>query len=247
LPQRKPDRCGEVRFFTSRLLSKVDGLTHAFPCRAGSSTDTINDLVNRLIRSFGMKSVLTLKQAHSAEVVVFDGKHEDAWKTHAVPADAVITRTRGAAVGVRTADCVPILVVDPIHCAVGAIHGGWRGLAAGVVGAAVERMKSEYSSDPRSLIAAIGPHVMSCCYEVGPEVAAVFKDRFGKEVLRPGKSGRYFLDLGKASQEALINAGLSRKNIEIIRICTCCNEDLFYSYRREGHSRGRQLSFAFFR
>ncbi len=194
-----------------------------------------------------MDAVITVKQVHGVEVVACDGDPDRAENLHNEKADAAITRTPGLAVGVLTADCVPVLVADPVNRVVAAIHAGWRGLAAGIVGAAVEAMSKVYSSKPRDMVAAVGPHVMSCCYEVGPEVARVFDNKFGGDVLMPGKGDRSFLNLEKTVIMSLTEAGFLKENIDMIEMCTCCNDDLFYSYRRDGRGTGRQLSFIFFR
>ena len=243
----RPKRAGGVSYFTSGLLDKIEGLIHAFPCMSGSPDESLDALKSRLCGAFGVRNILLVKQVHGAKAMVFEGKNElDVVKFLTTKADVVLTNAPGCAAGIRTADCVPILVADPENRAVAAIHGGWRGLAGGVVDSAIKEMRKNYSSRPEKLVASIGPHIMSCCYEVGPEVSRVFEDRFGSELIRPGEKDRAFLDLNMAARSALLNAGLSEKNIDGTNMCTRCNEDLFYSYRRDGKGAGRQLSFICF-
>jgi len=247
MPDRKPEQSGEVLFFKSSLLNSIDGLEHAFPCRTGQPDEPLESLRLRLKDAFGMDAIATVKQVHGNEIIACDGDPNNAKNMYREKVDAVMTRTAGLAVGVRTADCVPVLLADPAPRAVAAVHAGWRGTVKGIVAAAVDAMREVYSSKPDTLVAAIGPHIMSCCYEVGPEVADAFEERFGSDVLRPGKGDRSYLDLGSAVKSALIDAGLDEKNIDTLDLCTYCRKDLFYSYRRDGRPTGRQLSFIYFR
>lgn len=246
MPDNAPELRGEVQYFRSNLLAGIDGLVHAFPCRTGIAGEATAVLAKRMNDAFSAKYTLMVKQIHGTRAVACDGGIEDARRLTGIEADAVMTRTGGFAAGVRTADCVPILIADPERRAVAAVHAGWKGLAAGVVATAVKKMRDCYSSRPQNLFAAIGPHIMSCCYEVGPEVASVFEKRFGSAVLSAGKNDRSYLNLSAAAGAALIEAGIEAARFDSICVCTRCNEDLFYSYRRDGKGAGRQLSFLFF-
>ena len=146
--------------------------------------------------------------------------------------DALVTRTAGIAVSIRTADCFPILLADPHTHAVAAIHAGWRGTAAGIVQSALARMRNDFGSDPRDTFAAIGPGIGRCCYEVGEEVAR----QFGLQ-----QSGN--LDLAMENRSQLIRAGLSPERIEQVGGCTFCNAAQFFSWRRDHDRAGRMISF----
>jgi len=146
--------------------------------------------------------------------------------------DALVTRERGLAVSIRTADCFPILLADPVRRSVAAVHAGWRGTAASVVLSSLGRMKSEFGTDPRDVFAAIGPGIGSCCYEVGLEVA----QRFGK-----GEAGR--LDLAAENRAQLIAAGLRPERIDAVGGCTFCHPAQFFSWRRDQDRAGRMISF----
>src|ERR1700730_72409 len=136
--------------------------------------------------------------------------------------DALVTRTPGVTVSVRTADCFPILLVDAERRAIAAVHAGWRGTAAGVVRASLDRMRSEFGTDPGNVYAAIGPGIGPCCYEVGVEVAR----RFGLD--QAGK-----LNLAVENQSQLIAAGVNPDRIEQVGGCTFCNPAQFFSWRRD--------------
>jgi polyphenol oxidase len=196
-----------------------------------------------LVHGFGERSsqypegITTAKQIHSA---IVKNARSVMGKNAGGEADALISKEAGVIVGIRTADCVPILLVDPSTLVVAAIHAGWRGTAEGIAASAVRSLMSEWQIDPRNLRAAIGPSIGSCCYEVGPEVA----QRFGIRVSRP-----VHLDLPAINEMQLRAAGVS--NIWKSGACTFCamtgvaaNEGYrFHSFRREREAAGRMVSF----
>jgi YfiH family protein len=161
-----------------------------------------------------------------------------------VEADAIVSATPGLAVGIVTADCVPILVASRDGSRVGAIHAGWRGLAAGVIEAGIEAMDCEASG----LAAAVGPAARGCCYEVDEPVARALSARYAsllQEVLVPGRSGHFQLDLPRLASRILGRIGLARHHLgSAHRLCTICTPGpRFESYRREGHLAGRLQHF----
>ncbi|HEU0138262.1 MAG TPA: peptidoglycan editing factor PgeF [Bryobacteraceae bacterium] len=152
--------------------------------------------------------------------------------------DALVSNTAGIYVGVRTADCQPILMVDPEVRAVAAIHAGWRGTAACLAAKAVDRLRRDFGAEPVRLVVAIGPGIGVCCYEVGPEVAIQFKELFperGKELER-----KTHLDLMEATRRQIAAAGVPDGNIHIVPLCTFCSDE-FHSYRRD-KDKGRMIS-----
>ena len=183
-------------------------------------------------------------QIHSAEVVAIDADAGD----HILNADAFITNALGVVCYVRTADCVPILVADAVRGVVGAIHAGWRGTAADVVGATIAKMRARYGTDPKDVRAAIGPAICAECYEVGDEVMAKFRAK-GMPVDRwvvPGQvKGGVRLDLKRANHDLLVRAGVPASAIELLPHCTRCGDGGFASHRRAPHLTDRQVSFIF--
>jgi YfiH family protein len=145
--------------------------------------------------------------------------------------DALLESTPGHLVAVKTADCLPILLVDEGHRAVAAVHAGWRGTVSGIVQQAVSRMREEFGTQPAQLHAAIGPGIGKCCYEVGPEVAAQF-----------GETGQCHIDLLEVNRGQLIEAGVPDKHIYAAGLCTMCGVADFHSYRRDREQSGRMLS-----
>jgi uncharacterized protein, YfiH family len=151
--------------------------------------------------------------------------------------DALITNVNHVALVVTVADCVPILLFDPINKAVGAVHAGWRGTFGLIVKRAVEKMKAEYRTDPAQMLAYIGPSAGVCCYEVGEEVAIMF----GNKVV-PYNKKKTFLDLKKENMFQLMQLGVLASNFEVSSSCTICERKLFHSFRRDGQKAGRMMA-----
>jgi polyphenol oxidase len=156
-------------------------------------------------------------------------------------ADALRTSMLGSAVGVKTADCVPILLVDPPTRQVAAVHSGWKGTDLDIVTRAVDQMKAR-GAVPSTLLAAVGPCIRACCYEVSPELAERFSAKFGPEVLRAGRKERSHLDLVAVIRARLSAAGLSESQVDVLPHCTACEAESFFSHRRDGGVTGRHLS-----
>ncbi len=198
---------------------------------------------NAVAGLFGIEAdrVVTVNQVHGEHIVVVDGRNYRSIRT--AKADAMVTKARGIAVGVETADCVPVLLVDPETPAVAAVHAGWRSTVKMIVRKAVKRMEDEFGSAPGSLIAAIGPAIGPECYEVDEPVMAPVRDAFSfwKEVAAQRGNGKWNLDLVEVNRTELVQAGLKERNIHALGLCTSCRRDLFYSFRAEGRT-GRMLA-----
>jgi polyphenol oxidase len=190
-----------------------------------------------LIHGFGLRDsvypegIHTVKQIHSARVV-------EASRNERAEADAIVTREPGLLIGVRTADCVPILIADERTRAVASIHAGWRGAAQNIAGAAVQELITRYGSRLEDLHAAIGPAVGPCCYEVGAEVASRFA---GWNREPAGKTGPIRINLPGINEMQIREAGVA--DIWQAGECTFCAAERFFSFRREKERAGRMLSF----
>jgi hypothetical protein len=197
---------------TAPNFADLEGLLHGFGERLSTYPE----------------GVTTAKQIHSCIVQKADEPIGEG--------DALIGGNPGVIIGIRTADCVPILLADPVSGAVAAIHAGWRGSAGGIAALAVHRLAAEWQTDPDNLRAAIGPSIGGCCYEVGPEVA----DRFGIRTSHP-----VHLDLPAINEMQLKAAGVW--NIWKSGECTFCTAEpegyRFHSFRRERDAAGRMVSF----
>jgi len=184
-----------------------------------------------------------VRQIHSAEIAVIDQVKSIGWKelSSTVEADALITDVPQVVLTILTADCVPILLYDPVHRAIGAVHAGWKGTHAEILPRTIAKMQEQYGSQPQDIIAAIAPAIGQCCYEVGAEVAEHFVSYAGAVV--EGKSeGKYQLDLKRVNQLQAEAAGVLPEHIEVTAICTACERERFFSYRAEQGCSGRFVS-----
>jgi YfiH family protein len=184
-------------------------------------------------------------QVHGSDVRVVtdvaDAKPAENSLGETVYCDAVVSRASHVLAAVKTADCVPLLIADPVTKCFAAVHAGWRGTFAGVVLYTLERLEREYQVSAGNLCVAIGPAAAECCYEVGPEVIEGFRERFtyAEGLLEPTLNGHARIDLLKANQRQLTDAGVKSDRIHIAPLCTMCRTDLFFSYRREKKQLGK--------
>ena len=163
-------------------------------------------------------------------------------------ADGLITRTPGLLLGAAAADCVPILIADPVHRAVGAFHAGWRGTAAGMAAQGLRAMREAFDTRPQDCLAAIGPSIGPCCYEVGEEVHQAFTaGMHDPPLLQPGaRPGTWQLDLWEANRRQLLRAGLPATALTTLGECTACTREptgrpRYFSHRAEHGLTGRML------
>ena len=194
--------------------------------------------------------VLRLKQVHGTRVVVISKgtRHEPGTTPEG---DALISDDPSVALAVRAADCAPILLVDTVTGAAGAVHAGWRGTAAGIVAQTVAAMTESFNTKPHDLVVAIGPAIADCCYDVGPELVDTFAanghqrlliDRwFSSPPLPRGSHGHppLRLDVSGANRDQLVLAGVAPENIHLSGLCTAIHLDVLTSFRAEGERAGR--------
>lgn len=155
--------------------------------------------------------------------------------------DAVITNLKGVCVAIKTADCVPVLLFDYKRRVVAAVHAGWRGTVQNIVSKTIQKMATEFGTEPSDLYAGIGPSISHEVYEVGEEVWKQFNTTFYSET-NPAKTGKRLLSLWSANFQQLIMSGIPANQIEIARTCTFSNPDRFFSARRDGLNTGRMAS-----
>jgi len=279
----------KLQLLRSDKLEKSPWLVHAFSTRAGGFSrvyggDALNlgftahdsrAAVERnralFLKKLGVADgrqswpLITLRQIHSDLIHRVDKIPE-----HLLAGDGLITDTPGLLVAVQAADCLPVIVVDGKRRAVGVFHAGWRGTVKRIVEKGVGEMRKHFGSDPRNLVAAIGPGVQACCYEVGDEVRTRFEAQFayGASLFReikesdpvrekypllflspraPGHSElptKLFLDLVEANRRQLLDAGVPAKNIDASAPCTACHPELLFSHRAENGVTGRLMGVA---
>lgn len=218
----------------------LDGATAVFSTAKNNldfnkATVSGRENIENLGKWFDLKSIGYLNQVHGDELIVYNGKLEDA--------DGIFTTDMNTAVGVFNADCVPILLYDRKNSVVAAVHSGWRGTLSLILKKAVQKFKTDYNSNADDIMACIGPHIGVCCYTVGDEL----KDKFRNSSFYDGKNifAGNKLDLRKCLMYQLEYEGIKNENINCLDICTDCNTDYeLYSYRKNKKC-GRLFSFIY--
>ncbi|HET7112511.1 MAG TPA: peptidoglycan editing factor PgeF [Pyrinomonadaceae bacterium] len=238
---------GFVNGFSTRLGGVSDMPANALSL-AGFNDDRAENILEnrrRFLKLFpGEWSLAGCWQVHGADVRVVesvqDAKPAENQLGDTVYCDVIVSNAPHVLAGVKTADCVPILLGDPKTGAFAAVHAGWRGTLAMAVIAGVHRLRDEYATKPADLRVAIGASAGPCCYEVGAEVIDAFKEKFGDdELFQSTRPNHATIDLLKANRDQLMSAGVLPERIHIAPICTMCRTDLFFSYRREKSANGK--------
>ncbi len=214
--------------------------------REGDSPEQVRMNWQRIASAFGIpcEQFFVVNQVHGDNFLII----EDAVSCHSLENrqyDAIVTDQPGVAIGIKTADCAPVFLFDKRKRAIAAVHAGWRGTALGIAGNAVRVMGERFSSRPEDLLAAIGPSIGPCCYEVDePVFEAMSLQGEAERVLRPGRrQRRWMFDLPLANRIQLEREGIPQGQISAAGFCTCCRQDLFFSHRRDGEKTGRHLNF----
>jgi YfiH family protein len=220
-------------------LAAITGLVHGFGRRApGPHPETRDETVRRVRSALDVDGELQLlRQVHGCAVALspWDEPPE---------ADAAVASSPGLLLGIQTADCLPVLLVDPVRRAVAAAHAGWRGTLKRVTHEAVRALEAQ-GSRPRDLVVALGPGIGACCYEVGEEVREAFGPR-GAAFFRTTPRQRLHLDVRAANVRQLEEAGVREESIYHVPECTYCLPGAYHSYRRDGKGTGRMISFVGF-
>lgn len=188
---------------------------------------------NHLILSkqlgFDKESLVYMKQVHSDKVYIVS--LDDGYATPPT-CDALVTNRVNVPLMVMVADCTPVLFYDPIGKAIGVAHVGRAGAFLNIIKNTIYKMQEEFGTDPKDIVVSIGPAIGVCCYEVGEKIYEEAKDRFHYAFQKD--ETRYLLDVNSIVLRQLLLCGIDTNNIENEKICTACNTDKFFSYRREG-------------
>ncbi|MHC3993720.1 peptidoglycan editing factor PgeF [Thiomicrolovo sp. ZZH C-3] len=240
---------------TSKLLAEAKEVSHGFTERPGGKSATPYASLNLAYHvgddaaavdanhallagqiGYAQDRLVHMRQIHSDRIVRCTTEMD----FHSRPeCDALMTDIAGQPLMVMVADCTPVLLFDPSRRAVAAVHAGRAGALKNIVGKTVAAMHDTYGSDPTDVIAVLGPSIGSCCYEIGPEVAAeVEAAGFGRALSR--REGSRYLDVNRILVNQLEAAGITTGHIDLLGRCTACHTDRFFSYRAEGGTTGRQ-------
>lgn len=245
---------GVEHLFTTKEggVSKGDFATMNISFTRGDDKEAVLENYRRIAPLFDVElsNIVVSHQTHTTNVrrvtkadggkgVVYDRDYEDV--------DGLITNEKNLVLCTMYADCVPLYFVDVKNQAIGLSHSGWKGTAGQMGKRTLERMKEEFGTKPEDVYVAIGPSICMDCYEVSSDVIDAFKLVFSKEEMEvicyQKENGKYQLDLWKANEIMLLNAGVLKEHIEVTRLCTHCNSDRMFSHRKTGDKRGNLGAF----
>ena len=260
---------GEVLYLSYPLLEKTGIVNHGFSTRIGGVSEGIFSSMNlsfsrgddeacvrenfkRMAETIGVEpnSLVFAAQTHTTNVRKVTA--EDKGKGIVYPldyqdVDGLITNESGICLTTFYADCVPLFFIDPVHKAIGLSHSGWRGTVGKMGQETLRRMREEYGTDAKDVIAAVGPSICQDCYEVSEDVIEKFKEAFDeiywRELFYKKENNKYQLNLWKANEIILLEAGVPKENIAVTNVCTNCNSDVLFSHRATKGERGSLAAF----
>ncbi len=265
-------RQGAIEYLEALPLTAADFLLHAFltrrggvstdcfaglnfSSREGDKPDSVADNWRLLADAFRLdpSRFVLMRQIHGDRIVVVEGGNRENLPdgsflpVEAYACDALVTNRQGLAIGVKTADCAPLFLVDPVKRVVGVVHAGWRGTALNISGQTVDAFLAHFSSRPGDILAVIGPAIGPCCYEVDAVVYHALEVYAGKGVAPFFRSGatkdKWMLDLTMINRFQLEQRGVPSEQIFAGDHCTSCRSAVFYSHRRDRGRTGRHFSF----
>jgi YfiH family protein len=255
---------GSVEYLESIALDRWDFLTHAFctrwsgvseghfaslnfSAREGDVSDNVRQNWEVMAEAFDLcvDQFFIVDQVHGDRILIADHMNIGRLGCQKHQVDAIVTDQTGLAVGIKTADCAPVFLVDRVKRIVGVVHAGWRGTALNISAKTVATFTETFSSRPADMVAVIGPAIGPCCYQVDE---AVFQAVTGNEnwefaFIPCREKGKWMLDLPSANRGQLIQAGIRPENVFSADVCTSCRKDIFFSHRGEGGKTGRHVNF----
>ena len=249
---------GQVLYLTYPKLEETGVVKHGFSTRLGGVSEGMYESMNlsfaqgdreenvrgnyrRMAMAIGVEveNVVKPMQTHTTNVCKVTAENKD---NDFQDVDGLITNVPGICLATTYADCVPLFFVDPVHKAIGLSHSGWRGTVGKIGAVTIQKMKEEYGTNPEDVVAAIGPSICQDCYEVSEDVIIKFQEAFHEQhwpVLFYEKANKkYQLNLWKANEIIMQEAGVKRENIAVTNVCTNCNSDILHSHRATNGKRG---------
>ncbi len=217
--------------------------------RSGDDHRNIAENLSRITSLFSVprERLFCSVQVHGADIIHVSSSclpHSLFSQGEPLRGDALVTDQEGILLGILTADCLPVLFVDPIHLAVGAVHAGWRGTLQGISGKTLRELGRVYGTRPEECLVAMRPAIGPCCYTVGENVVEKFLEESGdnERFINPVSSGQWRLNLEAINRHQLLQHGIREPNVSPGSVCTCCRNDLFFSVRSQGDPTGRQIT-----
>ena len=254
---------GEVLYLSYPMLEGTGLVKHGFSTRIGGVSEGIFSSMNlsfsrgdldenvrenyrRMGDAIGVRVDCMVKSAQTHTTNVFKVTKEN-MHDKLQDIDGLITNEPGICLVTSYADCVPLFFVDPVHHAIGLSHSGWRGTVGKIGQVTLQKMEKEYGTNPGEVLAAIGPSICQCCYEVSEDVICQFKESFEQkhwsDLIYQKENRKFQLNLWKANEIILREAGVQKENLAITNVCTSCNHEILFSHRASKGQRGGLAAF----
>jgi len=254
-----------VKYFTFENIEETGFVNHAFSTRVGGTSTGFFESMNLIFSSgdkkeiveenfkifcntceMDYKKIVRGKQIHDNKVKIVTKDDVCGFERNLHGFDGYITNSSDVVLVTFHADCAPLFFVDVKNKAIGLAHSGWKGTAKKIGKSVVEAMADTFGSNPKDIVAAIGPSIGKCCFQVDKPVVEVFEktmDFAEKYIYDDNEQGKYKLDLWEINREIMVESGILPENIEITNRCTMCEDEIFYSHRRMGGKRGSLAAF----
>lgn len=240
--------------FSTRLGGVSEGIYHSMNLSftRGDQEEAVKENFNLISSAIGFlpESIVTSDQTHTTNVRVVTQEDQGSgiMKPRAyTDVDGMVTNVPGLTLATFYADCVPLYFYDPVHCAIGLSHSGWRGTVGKIGKVTVETMMRVYGTKPEDVLAAIGPSICQECYEVSADVIEQFRGAFEEkdwnDLFYAKENGKYQLNLWKANEKIFLEAGILPEHISLSNLCTCCNPKFLFSHRASHGKRGNLAAF----
>ncbi|MGI6686026.1 MAG: peptidoglycan editing factor PgeF [Bacillota bacterium] len=257
----------DTYFYTVPAFSETGLVEHGFTCRlggvsqgdfasfnlafhVGDNPESVRKNRRKMVSLLGkdLDSLVAGEQVHSSHIHIVDvndrGRGSASYDSSIPGTDALITNLPGIILSSYYADCVPVFFLDPINKVIALAHAGWKGTVQNIAGLTIQKMTALFGTDPSNCLAAIGPSIGKCCFQVDQPVLEEFArdiDQYERFCCSQGK-GKWFLDLPGINEHLLVQHGLKHQNITQSGICTSCQHEIFYSYRKDQGKTGRQAA-----
>lgn len=242
------NRHGAIMAFSSRRGGKSQGPYSSLNLglHVGDDPDLVIQNRSRYVKIFDRElgDIIACEQVHGNRVAVVNHKHRGLGaycnSTAVQGCDALITATPGVILATFYADCIPIYFFDPVNRVVAIAHGGWKGTMSGIAGQTLKEMQKHFGCNPQDVQVFIGPGIEKCCFEIGSDLARKVNKQFASfgDIVYDDEN-RYYWDLKSSNQKLLEDIGVRPENILCCQLCTSCQEELFFSYRRDNGITGR--------
>lgn len=233
----------DIEYYIIQSFQESKQVNHLFSTRIGWEDESFSKNISKLFNA-EEDNIVFSNQVHGTNIGIIENTEK--YKREVFPngVDGLITNKKGIVLVTYYADCVPLFFLDIENEIIALAHSGWKGTLKNIGGKMVDLMVEKFNSDVKDIFVGIGPSIGPCCYEIGKEVYDKFKEKhwFYERIFTPINKEKWYLNLWEVNRVLLQNRGIPDKNITISSICTSCNNDILYSYRKENGTKNRMIS-----